>query len=372
MRVGLQAPGLLAPGLLNISKTQAVVGRLDSLWLPDHLVGIFPRSLWTTKHTILARMVKHPDGHVDPYSVLGYLVRATRFSRPGLGVAVSDLGRRHPAVVAQTFATLQWLSGGRMRLGLGTGAYENTGPYGIDQSRPVSRLEEGLGVIRALWDSGGRPVSRDGEFFPLKDALFDLPPYKGTRPPIFVAAHGPRMLAIAGRYGDAWLPNYAESPQAYGERLGIVRAAAADAGRDPDKIIGSGQFFVITAPSKDAVEQLLDTPLLKAACPVLFPPREFARVGARHPLGPESKGEVVQHLLDEQTALAWAEQVPDRLLTESMYVGTPDELVARLREYGRAGLTHPVLSNLAMPRTPKLAIAASRSFSRLLRDLKRI
>ena len=80
----------------------------------------------------------------------------------------------------------------------------------------------------------------------------------------------------------------------------------------------------------------------------------------------------MQHLLDEQTALAWAEQVPDRLLTESMYVGTPDELVARLREYGRAGLTHPVLSNLAMPRTPKLAIAASRSFSRLLRDLKRI
>lgn len=371
MQVGLQTPGLAAPGLLAASRYQAVVSRLDSLWMPDHLISVFPRSLWSTKYTALARIVKHPDGHVDPYSVLGYLARATRFSRLGLGVAVTDVARRHPAVVAQTFASLHWLSRGRMRLGLGTGAFENTSPYGIDQGHAVSRLEEGLGVIRALWDSGGRPVNRDGEFFALKDALLDIPPYRGTRPPIFVGAYGPRMLAIAGRYGDGWISTFAGSPKSYGERLAAVRAAAADAGRDPGNIVGSCMFFVITASSQGAVEQLLDTPLPRM-WPLFLPAAEWARAGASHPLGAKFNGDVLPHLIDEQTALALADQVPDRLLTETMLVGTPGELVERFREYGRAGLTHPIVLNFATPTQTKLLRAANSSFMKLLRKLNRI
>lgn len=371
MRVGLQAPGPAVPGLLTASKNQAVLARMDSLWVPDHLIGVFPRSLWSTKYTAYARLVKHPDGFLEPYATLGYLVHATRFSRLSLGVNVSDVARRHPAVVAHSFATLHWLSHGRMRLGLGSGAFENIAPFGIDQARTVARLEEGLAVIRALWDSPGRTVSRDGEFFPLKDAMLDIPPHRGTRPPIYIGAQGPRMLAITGRYGDGWMPHLPGPPRRYSERLGVVRSAAVDAGRDPDKIVAGALFYVVTAPSQAAVDEALETPLSRTL-PLHVPANEWSGVGARHPLGPDFNGELLPHLLDEQTALAWADQVPHTLLTQTVLAGTPDDLAERVREYGRAGLTHPVFLNVATPRQTKLVLATNRSFMSLLRKVRRI
>jgi phthiodiolone/phenolphthiodiolone dimycocerosates ketoreductase len=353
--------------LLTAAKDQAVAARLDSLWIPDHVIGIFPRSLWTRKYTALARLAKHPDAFVDPYSVLGYLVGATRLSRLGLGVAVTDVARRHPVAVAQAFATLHVLSRGRMRLGLGTGAFENTAPFGIDQSRAVGRLEEGLAVIRALWDSGGRPLSREGEFFPLRDALFEIPPYRGTRPPIFVAAHGPRMLRIAGRYGDAWMPAFLRQPDVYAESLDSVRSAASDAGRDPQKVVASGLFFVLTAPSPGAVEELLHSPLARSWA-LHLPAAEWAAVGASHPLGPDFDSELLPHLLDESTVLGWVEQ----LLSHYILVGTPEEVCDSVQEYGRAGLTHPILLNFATPKRAKLALQANLAFAQLLRRVKRL
>lgn len=371
MRVGLMSPGLAVPGLLGASKYQAVAARLDSLWLPDHVIGALPRSLYTKNHTALARVVKNSDACVEPFSALGYLVHATRLSRLGLGVAVTDVARRHPVVVAQAFASMQILSRGRMRLGLGTGVSENSEPFGIDQSRAVARLEEGLAVIRALWDSHGQPVDRDGEFFPLKRALLDIPPYRGTRPPILVGAQRPRMLAIAGRYGDGWMPLTMRSPELYAEGFTAVRSAAADAGRDPALIAGSGMVYVMTASSPTAVDELLDSPLPRTLA-LHLPASEWARAGGSHPLGSDFNGELLPHLIDEQTALAWASQVPDTLLKEVVFAGTPDQLAEQLRGYGRVGLTHPIVLNVAMPQRPKLILAANTAFDKLLRTLKRI
>ena len=63
-----------------------------------------------------------------------------------------------------------------------------------------------MATIRALWDSNGALVSRDSPFFPLHNATFALPPYRGNWPEIWVAAHGPRTMRIAGRYADGWFP----------------------------------------------------------------------------------------------------------------------------------------------------------------------
>src|SRR3982074_3821547 len=88
----------------------------------------------------------------------------------------------------------------------GTGEREGNEPYGVDWSKPVARFEEALATIRALWNSNGQLVSRDSEFFPLRNAIFTLPPVKGTWPQIWIASHGPRMLRATGRYADAWFP----------------------------------------------------------------------------------------------------------------------------------------------------------------------
>jgi Luciferase-like monooxygenase len=134
----------------------------------------------------------------------------------------------------------------------------------VDWSKPVARFEEALATIRALWGSGGELVNRDSPFFPLRNAVFDLPPYRGKWPEIWIAAHGPRMLRATGRYADAWFPAFPHRPQDYGQRLQVVRAAASDAGRDPMSILPAVEFLVVTGASRGAVEEALNSPVLKA------------------------------------------------------------------------------------------------------------
>ena len=130
-------------------------------------------------------------------------------------------------MTAQAAATLHLLTRGRAILGIGTGEREGNEPYGVDWSKPVARFEEALATIRALWDSGGELVNRDSPFFPLRNAVFDLPPYRGKWPEIWIAAHGPRMLRATGRYADAWFLAFPHRPEDYAQRLDVVLTAAS-------------------------------------------------------------------------------------------------------------------------------------------------
>lgn len=127
-------------------------------------------------------------------------------------------------------------------MGIGTGEREGNEPYGVDWSKPVARFEEAMATIRALWNSGGELVTRDSPFFPLHNAIFALPSYRGKWPEIWIAAHGPRMLRATGRYADAWFPALAIRPTNYAAGLEKVRAAASDAGRDPLSITAANFF----------------------------------------------------------------------------------------------------------------------------------
>ena len=159
------------------------------------------------------RLIPKVDAILEPWTMLGHLSARNRIARLRLGVAVTDAGRRNPAVTAQAAATLHLLTRGRAMLGIGVGEREANEPYGVEWSKPVARFEEAVATIRALWDSGGEPISRDSPYFPLRNALFDLPPYRGKWPPVWIAAHGPRMLRIAGRYADAWVPFVISRPR---------------------------------------------------------------------------------------------------------------------------------------------------------------
>jgi len=176
----------------------AVANRVDSYWVPDHINGQTPRPLWDPKYTASARLLRSPDAAMEAWTLLGSLATRRRFNRVRLGVGVTDTGKRHPAVTAQAAATLNLMTRGRAILGIGPGERVGNEPYGVDWSKPVARFEEALATIRALWNSKGQLVKRDSPFFPLGDAIFDLPPYKGKWPEIWIAAHGP---ACCGRPG---------------------------------------------------------------------------------------------------------------------------------------------------------------------------
>jgi phthiodiolone/phenolphthiodiolone dimycocerosates ketoreductase len=250
--------------LPRASYLTAVATGMDSFWLPDHLNSLFPRAVSTPKYLEAARLIPDIDATLEPWTVLGNFTARNRLGRLRLGTAVTDVGRRNPAVTAQAAATLHLLTRGRAILGIGTGEREGNEPYGVDWSKPVARFEEAMATIRALWNSGGELVSRDSPFFPLRNAIFALPPHRGKWPEIWIAAHGPRMLRATGRYADAWFPALITRPEDYAAGLEKVRAAASDAGRDPLSITAANWFFVVTGASRGEVDEALGSTAQKA------------------------------------------------------------------------------------------------------------
>src|ERR1700675_574301 len=242
----------------------AKVSGIDSFWVADHLNSLFPRSIATPDYLGAAKVVPKVDAQLEPWTMLGHLASRSRFGRLRYGIGVTDASRRHPAVTAQAAATLHLITRGRAILGIGTGEREANEPYGVEWTKPVARFEEAIATIRALWDSGGELVTRDSPFFPLHNALFDLPPYRGKWPEIWIAAHGPHMLRVTGRYADAWFPAATARPKNYAAGLEKVRSAASDAGRDPLSITAANWLFVVTGGSRDEVDEALSSTAMKA------------------------------------------------------------------------------------------------------------
>jgi phthiodiolone/phenolphthiodiolone dimycocerosates ketoreductase len=368
--------GLGPMAMTRANYLTAAATRVDSFWVPDHLNSLIPRSIGTAKYigTAGAKLLPRPDAISEPWTALGYLAARNRFARLRLGVGVTDAGRRNPAVTAQAAATLHLLTRGRAILGIGTGEREGNEPYGVDWSKPVGRLIEALATIRALWDSPGELVTRDSPFFPLHNAIFDLPPYRGNYPEIWVASHGKRMLRATGRYADGWFPVSHFQPAEYAAALEVVRTAASDAGRDPLSIIPASYVFVVTGRSRDEVDDTLGSALIRAFA-LNLPAYEWVRHGGRHPFGVDFLGmqDIIPQTLDEATVLAATKDIPDSLIKDSFLTGTPDEVVdqaARLRD---SGLRYAVLCNMSFAQPDmKRGMAAWIPFTTILRQLRKL
>jgi phthiodiolone/phenolphthiodiolone dimycocerosates ketoreductase len=360
--------------LVRANYLTAIASRVDSFWVDDHLNSLTPRAIATPQYLGTAKLIPKVDASLEPWTMLGHLAARNRFGRLRLGVGVTDAGRRNPAVTAQAAATLQLLTRGRAILGIETGEREANQPYGVDWTKPVARFEEAIATIRALWDSGGELVTRDSPFFPLRNAVFDLPPYRGTWPEIWIAAHGPRMLRAAGRYADAWFPSLLQQPREYEQRLEAVRTAASDAGRDPMSITPAALLFVITGRTRDDVEEALNSDIAKSFA-VNLPAEIWARHGLQHPLGEDFSGaqDVIPQTMDEQTVLSYTAQVPVSLLKDAFVTGTPDDVIEQAAHRRDHGLRYAVVVNIsALQPSLRKGLAASIPLAAILRGLKRL
>lgn len=358
--------------------TAAATGA-DSFWVGDHLNSLIPRSLATPEYMgVGARIVPKVDAVLEPWTMLGHTAARNGLRRLGrrigLGVCVTDASRRHPAVTAQAAATLHLLTRGRALLGIGVGEREGNEPYGVDWTKPVARFEEAVATIRALWESGGEPVSRDSAYFPLHNALFDLPPYKGRWPEMWIAAHGPRMLRITGRYADAWVPFIVSRPEDYARGLESLRTAASDAGRDPMTITPALNRAVVTARSRDEVDEALNGVLIKAWA-LSSPAEVWARHGVQHPLGADFSGvqDLVPQMIDKQTALSYAERVPLSLMKEICFHGTPADVLDQVAQWRDTGLRYLLVINVSQLNPDiRKGLAATGPFLSVLRGLRKL
>ncbi|OBK11004.1 LLM class flavin-dependent oxidoreductase [Mycobacterium asiaticum] len=360
--------------LTRVGYLGAVANGVDSFWVPDHLNQLFPRSLWQQKYCGAARLIPKIDAVMEPWTMLGHTAARNRLGRLRLGVGVTDTGRRNPAVTAQAAATLHLLTRGRAILGIGPGEREGNEPYGVEWSKPVARFEEAMATIRALWNSGGELVNRDSPYFPLRNAVFDLAPYGGKWPEIWIGAHGPRMLRAVGRYGDAYFPAFPHPPADYAQRLDAVRNAASDAGRDPMSILPALQLFVVTGRTRDDVEEALDSQTLRIFG-LNASDEMFVRRGAQHPLGAGFSGaqDLVPQDMDEPTALSHAAKIPPAVVRDFLVNGTPAEIVEQVAQWRDGGVRYVVLVNLStMQKSLRKGLMATTSFNKIVRALKKL
>lgn len=326
----------------------------DAIWWPCHLMGWIPDSVWTPEITALAVHQPNPHVHFDPLMMMGAVGAATERIR--VGVSVTDTIRRHPAMLAQESLTVDHLARGRSILGLGSGERLNVVPYGIEWSKPVGRLEEAIRVIRLLWEAEG-PVDFEGYFFRLENAVLGLDPYEGKPPPIWMGAHGPRMLEICGRLADGWLPTNIEL-DAYADKLAAIRQSAEAADRDPDAITPSMLAYVLCAPDEEALEHMCEQPLTRLLfAAVGLSPETYERHGSTSPFeGGSGFHSYLPTSVSREEAERVASHIVPGIVRDGTLHGTPQQIADQIRAYQQAGLRDVVMWNITPFADPDMAV----------------
>lgn len=216
MKLGIQGSGQLPSELPDPGRYRAVAELAEELGYD---------SLWAGEHL----------SFVNPILDLGVALAAfaTVTRRIAIGAGVVLLPLRHPSLVAKQAASLDYLSGGRLLLGLGVGG-EGAGDFeaaGVPVGERGARADEGLVALRALLQD--RPASFDGRFYRFADVTIEPAPVQPGGPPLLVGGRSPAAIRRAARLGDGWLP-YLVSTRQYAEGLAALDAQARAAGRDPD------------------------------------------------------------------------------------------------------------------------------------------
>ena len=193
-----------------------------------------------------------PDGPetLDAWSILGYLAGQTDTIK--LGTGVTPIPFRPPAQLAKIVASVDHLSGGRTILGVGAGwhqpEFDGFSNWGTPGQR-VTRTSEALELITRLWT--GEKVSFEGKAYNSDGAIISPVPTQKPFPPMWCGVRGPRMLDLAARYADAWIPTNI-SPELYEDGLKKLREKRSELGINTS-LKGALQNFDVYTESEPCV-----------------------------------------------------------------------------------------------------------------------
>lgn len=284
---GLWRLGMPATESIVAVAEQAEAWGLDSFWLSDHLLA--------------------PSPELDVIATLSLI--ASRTSTVKLGPSVLLLNLRHPLLMAKAFASLDYLSKGRMVMAVGTG--NNLADYaacGIPAENRGRRLDEGIEVLRKVWREPG--ASFHGRFYNFDNITIEPRPARRTNNDsgtmdIWVGGRSEGALKRTAKLADGYFASF-QTPEEFARSMSAIRNHAADYGRANARIEAGLILLCRLEKSREKA--------LEAMRPML------GSMGGR------------------------AEQFLER----SVY-GTPDDVLARLEDYIKAGLDKFVLWPIAAP-----------------------
>jgi F420-dependent oxidoreductase-like protein len=276
---------------------------------------------------------------MDAVSPLAYL--AAKTSKALLGTGILQISARRPSMIAMTALTMAALSDNRFVLGLGvSGPQVVEGLHGLPFDKPVTRLRETIEIVQMAFR--GETIRYQGEMFQLplpntegKALRLNQPPNENI--PIYIASVGARSLRMTGELGDGWVGTSfvpSGAPTIFNE----IEAGAASVGRSLSDIdIHAGgsvefgdDFDELVKPRKQRLAFTMGA--------MGSPTRNFYNQGYQR-VGYQEVAKEVQRLWLAGAHAEAASQVPDEMVLETSFVGTPQMVKERFRAYRDAGVT---------------------------------
>ncbi len=272
----------------------ADAGPWESLWVYDHF------------HTV---PVPTEEATHEAWTLMSAFAAST--SRIRLGQMCTCMSYRNPAYLAKVAATVDIISGGRTEMGIGAGWYEHEWRaygYGFPEVKErLGRLREGVEIMRQAWTTGSATLN--GTYYQVDGAIVRPLPLQEGGIPIWVAGGGEKVtLRIAARY--AQYTNFAGTPVEFDAKSALLQAHCDDLGTDFGAITRSANYNTVIGTTEAEVQDRI-TALTDRITPFIGTDR--AEAFRRQNLGPE--------------ALA---------------VGTPEQLVERLTDMKKRGMTYAI------------------------------
>jgi F420-dependent oxidoreductase-like protein len=271
---------------------RAEAGPFESIWVYDHF------------HTV---PVPTDEATHEAWSLMAALAATTE--RVRLGQMCTCMGYRNPAYLAKIAATCDVISGGRIEMGIGGGWYEhewNAYGYGFPSAGDrLGMLDEGVQIFRQMWTTG--TATLDGEHYQVKGAIGRPLPLQEGGIPLWIAGGGEKKtLRIAARY--AQYTNFDATPEIWRRKSEILEQHCRDVGRDFGEITRSANFNVVIGETEQDVQAKLEW------------------------IDAQYRARVPQDQADRTADL----------FRNGPLVGTPEQIVTKLRELQHLGLAYAI------------------------------
>ncbi len=236
--IGMSLPHR-SPDAIDMVTVRRVAERAEALGFSD---------LWVTENTL-----DHAFSF-DPGLILTYAAAVT--TRIRLGVAVVVLPVHNPSHVAQTFATLDYVSNGRAILALGIGSEHHYKEFQVPMERRVRRFREGIEVIKALWTQP--KVQYQGDFYRLDNMGMVIKPVQKPHPPLWLGGHHPDAIRRAAQLGDGWMGAGGSSVEGFKKSVQLLRAELEKLAKNPDTFPISKRVFLSVDERVDIARAEMD------------------------------------------------------------------------------------------------------------------
>ena len=259
-------------------------------------------------------------GFLDPFAVFARAVPES--GEMELHTSVFLLPQHNPFDIAERVATLDFLSKGRFRFGVGLGYRElEFQAAGMPKSQRVGRLVESIEIMRRLWS--GEELTYQGRYFQITGGQSTFRPVQQPGPKIYIGGMHPNAVRRAGVIGDGWMALAAYTREDFREHLAIYREGRRNAGKTGDGDILLNRQVHLAATKGQAMEEA------ETYMPGIWNSEFYRGGGMQQDLGEAFKFE-----------LSWEE-----LASERAVIGTPDDVVVGLQRYiDEFALTHLSLS----------------------------